>query len=704
MKPFLRMRKLSILFFCLFALHVSAQVDTLSNVEVKASRPEYGKQVFYPSANLTNLGGNLQDVLANIPSIYVAGDGSIQYRGSQSLTIYFDGKPSGILSSSRANALSLFPADRIDYIEIISAPGAKYSAEGSSGILNIVLKKGQASQQIQANLQWGTHDQIASSLRYGNGFKRLSYTFDYNFKQSIRDNYQNLYRENASQYGLAQIQQETFEVNRDYNHAWQSRMEYSLNPKWTLGMQWIARYSEDHNNEARQNLSQFVRAPDRFYIRDADKRGNDKGMDLLISLGTTGKQRTTTHLDFLWIRNLGTDQNDFTQRYFYDGFDIPNSNFPNRIEQSSALSSNYTLLFQGDWETQMTKKLRVDYGFKVTERFFDTDFRYEKLQGEWKLDAKRSNVFTYLERIQAVYGSTRYASKKWDVQGGLRIEATQANLNYVQLFPSLSVQREITKNQQLGLRVTSRVNRPSYKSLNPFISFADPLNLQSGNPMLQPERTYLAEIEHSLDVGTLHTSNQIFYRRVNQLVGRVRTLLEGDTTLTRFENISHSETWGLENITSISPLKNWKVNVTSSVYQTDLQGQVDDQTLSLNRWSWNGRLSQIWNLTPQASVQLSAIYQSAQIHPLGIIQGFYTVDLGFKQEWKSWVLNARVNDVFNTQQTVYDSSPFGYVNDLKKKKETRIFYIGLAFKLSSKKNSGLKNRKSVNEDEAGEED
>jgi len=102
------MPRLKFLLLIFISISSFAQVDTLTNVEVKASRPEFGKQVFYPSANLTNLGGNLLDVLANIPSIYVAGDGSIQYRGSQSLTIYFDGKPSGILSSSRANALALF--------------------------------------------------------------------------------------------------------------------------------------------------------------------------------------------------------------------------------------------------------------------------------------------------------------------------------------------------------------------------------------------------------------------------------------------------------------------------------------------------------------------------------------------------------------------------------------------------------------------
>jgi len=315
------------------------------------------------------------------------------------------------------------------------------------------------------------------------------------------------------------------------------------------------------------------------------------------------------------------------------------------------------------------KKLLLGYGFKVTERLFDTDFRYERLRAAWELDTKRSNQFTYLERIQAIYGSSRWVNDSWDLQGGLRLEATQANLNYVQLFPSLSAEKKISKNQQLGLRLTSRVNRPSYKALNPFISFADPLNLQSGNPMLQPERTYLAEIEHSYDLGTFHTTNQLFYRRVNQLVGRVRTFLEGDTTLTRFENISHSNTLGFENISSFSPMKNWKVNLTSSIYQTDLQGEVAEMNLNLNRWSWNARLSQIWNLSKSTSMQLSGIYQSAQIHPLGIIQGFYTVDFGVKKEWKSWVLNARINDVFNTQQTVYDSRPFGYVNDLKKKKK-----------------------------------
>jgi len=137
--------------FLLFPFYVFAQKDTLRNkalqeVRVQGIRSEItsdpSKKVYQVGANLTNLGGNLFDVLGNIPSIYVTSDGNVTYRGNQNLTIYFDGKPAGILSSSRANALNLYPADQIDRIEIISNPGAKYPSEGSSGILNIILKKG----------------------------------------------------------------------------------------------------------------------------------------------------------------------------------------------------------------------------------------------------------------------------------------------------------------------------------------------------------------------------------------------------------------------------------------------------------------------------------------------------------------------------------------------------------------------------------
>jgi outer membrane receptor protein involved in Fe transport len=240
--------------------------------------------------------------------------------------------------------------------------------------------------------------------------------------------------------------------------------------------------------------------------------------------------------------------------------------------------------------------------------------------------------------------------------------------------------------------------------LNPFISYADPLNLNSGNPSLKPEKAILFELSHVKDFKTISISNSLFYREITGLVGRVRTFLGGDTTLTRYENISKSRAWGLENLTTFSISKAYKITLSSSVFQTDLQGLINNTEVSLNRWNWNSRLNQQFKWKDNWSAQISGIYQSAQINPLGIINPYYTVDLGLKKDLGRLSINARVNDIFNTQKTIYDSRPFGLVNDLERKKETRIYYIGFSYKFESKKMKEARERRRVNEEEIDIED
>ena len=690
--------------FLLFPFFAFAQIDTLQEVQIKGIRSEItsdpSKKVFQVGANLTNLGGNLYDVLSNIPSIYVTSDGSVNYRGNQNLTLYFDGKPAGILSSSRANALSLYPADQIERIEIISNPGAKYSAEGSSGILNIILKKGSKTESIRLNSNLGTNDKYALSATYAKGYKGWTHLVDLNLRQNIRHNYQYLYRENPSPFGFSQIAQTTNEINRDFNQSIRLHSIYTFSQDRTFGISFMGRLSSDHNSEVRYNKSEFSYAADRFYARDADKRGSDEGFDLNLSYSPSANAK----IDFLWIRNQGSDANQFFQHYYYGDFDTPNPNIPVRYERSSASSANSTLLLQGDWTKSFSKKLSLEYGFKFNSRFFENAFLYEKRKEEiYVKDRVRSNGFRYEEHIQAAYVSMSQKARYLQLDGGLRVESTEiggdVQQNYVNLFPSLSILHPISTSQSISFALSSRITRPSYKSLNPFISFADPLNLNAGNPSLKPEKTLLLELSHVKDFKSLSVSNALFYREITGLVGRVRTFLEGDTTLTRYENISKSRAWGFENLSTWSVSKAYKVTLTSSIYQTDLQGLINGTQVSENRWSWNSRLNQQFKWKNNWSAQLSGIYQSVQLNPLGIINPYYTVDLGLKKDLGRLTVNARINDLFNTQKTIYDSRPFGFVSDLERKKETRIYYIGFSYKFESKKLKEARERKRVNEEE-----
>ncbi len=700
-----------ILFF-LLPFSLAAQVDstrTLKEVKVEGIRSELStdpsKKVYQVGANLTNLGGNLFDILSNIPSIYVTSDGHITYRGNQNLTLFFDGLPAGIVSSSRANALSLYPADQIDRIEILSNPGAKYTAEGSSGILNIVLKKGSKSESIRINSNVGTNDKYALSATYVKGVKRWTHLIDLNLRQNSRNNYQSLYRENQSKFGYSQITQNTDEINRDYNQSLRLNSIYTLSKDRSIGLSFIGRLSRDHNSETRYNKSEFVSTADRLYARDADKKGSDYGFDLNLFYNPSANGK----IDFLWIRNQGSDANQFYQHYFYENFDTPNPNIPERFERSAASSQNSTLLLQGDWTKTISPRLKVDYGFRFNSRFFTNDFRYERLKEElYERDAARSNGFDYQEHVQAAYLSQAYKSAKWNVDAGLRLEATEiaggVKQNYVNLFPALTLLHLVSTTESLSFGLSTRITRPSYKSLNPFISFADPLNLNSGNPNLKPERTLLLELAHNKDFKSLSVSNTLFYREITGLVGRVRTFLGGDTTLTRYENISKSRAWGFENISTWSITKNYKVTLNSSVFQTDLEGLINNTEVSLNRWSWNTRLNQQFKWNKQWSAQISGIFQSEQINPFGIIQPFYTVDVGVKKDFGKLSINARVNDIFDTQKTVYDSRPFGLISDIVRKKETRIFFIGFTYKLETKKMKEARERRRVNEEEVEVDD
>jgi hypothetical protein len=697
------------LLFFLFPFYVFAQKDTLRNkslreVRVEGIRSEItsdpSKKVFQVGANLTNLGGNLTDVLSNIPSIYVSSEGDVTYRGNQNLSIYFDGKPASILSSSRSNALSLYPADQIDRIEIISNPGAKYSAEGSSGILNIILKKGSKTESLRANINLGTLDKYDMSVTYAKGFKRWTHLMDVNIRQNIRRNYQFLYRENQSLYGLSQITQTTNEINRDYNQSIRLNSIYSVSKNRTIGITFIGRLSSDHNAEVRNNHTEFVFTADRFFARDADKQGKDTGFDFNLSYSPSANGK----IDFVWIQNQGSDANDFFQHYYYGDFDTPNPNIPVRYERSSASSKNTTLLFQGDWTKSLSSYSKLEYGFRFNSRIFENTFLYEKqINGIYLSDGLRSNGFTYKENIQAAYLSFSTKTKWAQLQAGLRAEATEitggVQQQYVNLFPSFSVSHPLSSSESISLALSSRISRPSYKSLNPFISYTDPLNLNAGNPALMPERSMLFELSHLKDFKSISVSNSLFYREITGLVGRVRTYLGVDTTLTRYENISKSRAWGFENLSTWSVSKAYKITLSSSLYQTDLQGLINNTEVSLNRWSWSSRLNQQIKLKGNWSTQLSGIYQSSQINTLGIINPYYTVDLGLKKDFGRFSMNARVNDIFNTQKTIYDSRPFGLVNDLERKKETRIYYIGFTYKLESKKLKEARERRKVNEEE-----
>lgn len=683
------------------------------------------KRVFNVGANLTTVGGTALDVLQNVPSVIVTPDGEIQMRGSGNLLILIDGRPSGITTSNRQSALEILPADVIESIEIITNPSSKYQADGTTGIINIITKKSKnAGYNLRANLNVGTREKyngnVSVNLRQG----RWNVFGDYNLRDFKRLNSQSLFREQNGKSGNSKINQSSDEINRDNNQNIKLGFDYFLTKRATISGYTLHRLAKDNNEENRYSTTNYPKtlSEPRIYLRNGIKTGGDSGLDFYLGYKQTfDKSGQELTVDFMNISNNGFDDNDYIQNYFYRDFSTPSSYLPKRTEQSRATNQNSTKILQADCVQPLNENTKIEAGLRGSLREFGNDFYYsvfDKLSNSFRKDIRRSNRFAYNEAVYAGYLNYGHKWNKWSILTGLRAEYTDINTDqktgiipltrsYLNLFPNVFLNRQINKQNQVQLNYSSRINRPSYKALNPFVNTNDLLNLITGNPYLQPENVSSFELTHQYFKKDFSLNSSIFYRNIQNTVARVRQIIGGDTTLTTFQNLNHNNSFGIELIASHRITKWLRTNGNISIFQSDIQGQTQAGEFTRSNISLTARLNFQVKASKDLAIQFSTNYRSPLLTPQGKISTIYTSDLGAKYDaWKGKLsINLKVNDLFNTQQQTIFTDGLGFSAINFKKNETRYLMLGIQYRLYKKiKNpTEQRERKKVNEEQAGDE-
>lgn len=702
---------------------------TLDEVTISEQKQEItlslDKRIFNVGANLTTMGGTALDVLQNVPSIIVTPDGEIQMRGSGNLLILIDGRPSGITTSNRQSALEMLSADVIESIEIITNPSSKYQADGTSGIINIITKKSKnAGYNLRANLNLGTREKyngnISMNLRQG----RWNVFGEYNLRDFKRLNSQSLFREQNSKSGNSEINQNSDEINRDNNQNIKFGLDFFVTKRATISGFAIRRLAKDNNEENRYSTTTYpeILSEPRLYLRNGIKKGGDFGLDFFMGYKQTfDKSEQELTVDFTNISNNGFDDNDYIQNYFYRDFLTPSSYLLKRIEQSRVINQNSTRILQTDYVQPLNENTKIETGLRGSLREFDNDFSYsvfDKTSNSFKKDISRSNRFAYTENVYAGYANYSQKRSKWSLLAGIRGEYTNIIIdqkttaipftrNYLNLFPSVFLNRQINKQQQAQLNYSRRINRPSYKALNPFVNTNDLLNLIAGNPYIQPEYVNSFELTHLYFIKDFSLNSTIFYRNIQNSVARVRQIIGGDTTLTTFQNLNQNNSFGIELIASHRLAKWLRTNGNVSVFQSDIQGQMQTGDFNRSNISLTARLNFQVKASKNLTFQFSNNYRSPLLTPQGKVSTIYTSDLGAKYDaWKGKLsVNLRINDIFNTQQQTIFTDGLGFNAINFKKNETRYLMLGIQYRLYKKlKNpTEQRERKKVNEEQAGDE-
>ncbi len=684
---------------------IAPAANNLVEVEVKAEREmmEFAldKKVFNVDKNIAASGGNAEDVIKNIPSVTVDIDGNISLRGSENVTILVNGKPSALTGLDRRAILDQIPANTIKSIEVMTNPSAKYSPDGMAGIINIVTKNlNRKGFNLKTSLNLGTWNQIDGSIMLNYGFKKFNVFTSYNarhgtrFRKSIR-NRTTTFQDTS--YQVYQLLQNTDGDRTRTNHTFKGGFDYRLNLRNTLSA------SVTYSLRDRSNLSLLKSNSlydyEYFQRSNRDKVETDNGDVLEYSLNylkTFEKEKQ----ELLVAASYSSSSEKEIESFQEEISDLQLNSLEQIIQGSNSQDKNSNMLFQLDYTHPLKDNKRIETGLKSTLRHIDNDYQFNDFSfvtNTWAFNDEVSNRFIYDEQIHAAYVTFSDEFKKFSYQLGLRAEqafttSTQATTDqafdndYFQIYPSAHLTYSLTKQQKFQLSYSRRVNRPRYRTLNPFANFSDPLNIRIGNPQLQPEfvNSYELGFLQFWEKGTFNSS--IFYKRTEGLLSRF--VFEEDGILYRtWQNANNADSYGIELVGTYRPAKFWRMNANATFYRTVINGDNLENDLTNAGYLWMARFSNTWTVWKNLDLQLNGFYRSRGVSLQGEMQPFYSFDFGVSKSIlkKKGKITFRISDIFNTRRFRINLAEDNYELDMEFRRQSRIAYIGFSYSLNPEK-------------------
>jgi outer membrane receptor protein involved in Fe transport len=736
-------------------VRLQPSAEMLDEVEVAAEREvvEFAidRKIFNVDKNVLNASGSAEDVMRTIPTVEVDVEGNVSLRGSQNVTILIDGKPSNL-----AEILDQLPAESIERVELITNPSARFDAEGTAGIINIVLKKQKLigyHGQLSAGAANGDKYNASANLNYRRD--KLNFFTNYNYRQFAFVQGSSNFRTNLLADTTFYFDQVSDATRRFGGHNVRLGLDYFLDEltSLTLSGSYNTRGS-DGSSGILYNYLDENQALVYNNNRDTDSDGSgdnlDAALNFLRKYKTPGRELSA---DINYSQGLDENFNYFTQTAFLPGF-------PDLEQRNLSDNTRDQWSFRVDYVHPFLQKGRFEAGVRSTLRGRDTDYFAEQLNaltGGWENDPNLSNRFLYDEDIHAAYMTGAYTYRKLGVQVGLRAEQTYARGNqvttgqtfeksYIDFFPSLALRQELKGNQTLNLNYSRRLNRPRDFVLNPFTDYTDPLNIRTGNPDLDPEMTDAIEAGYTRFWSKYFVTANTFYRRTNNVIGSIINVNDQGVAATTYENLNRTNNFGVELIGNVRPVQGANVNVSFNFYRNEVSGvNAQGERVDDSGNSWSARLFANMMLPGQVSFQSFFNYSAPRVGGFGgggfffgggggggtrggsggggggggggffgassvnarsTSEANYSLDMGFRKTiWKDKTdLSLRISDVLNSRDNNATTEGLGFIQVTESRFDRRTIWLSVSHRFGTLKTQQDRRRENGNATEIREED
>ncbi|MCE6988655.1 outer membrane beta-barrel family protein [Dyadobacter sp. CY323] len=621
---------------------LAAFVQNLNEVTVSEQKALFeersDRMVYNAEKDISIRGGDATDVLKKIPSVAVDIEGNVQLRGSGNIKVLINGKPSSVVARSVSDALKQIPADIIKQVEVITSPSAKYDAEGTAGIINIITKKNSlkgTNGSVSPNFgQWNNwpnasinHRDKGISLSANGGFsnwrnKRMMSqirSFSEADTLSLQDQEQWVKGNGKNFYGT---------VNADWDVDSLNRIGAGVNY-----------YNGRNTNgfditfeETRQGIVS------EYFRRDMSRTYDWSG--------------ATFNLDYTRLFKKPKKELNLLMMYSFEGEDSDYwANVHNRREQifyrekSYNINNNKEATFQLDFTNPLDSISTLEMGAKSILRQILSDYRIASAQDgstNFVDMPDLANVFDYNQQVAAAYVVySRTPKKNWGINLGARYEHTFIRANFLNgtrpfsndygnFIPSLSLSRSLPKNQQIRLSYSQRIQRPQFYYLNPYVNQSDSKNQYGGNPYLSPELTHSAEANYSISIGQTSINASFFLRKTKNAIESISSVDSSGVLKQIFQNVAENSAYGVNLSANAKIIKQWTVNGSLNLFYNVLES-AELKTRNAD-WMYRINLNSTVDFGKGYKAQLFGFYNSPRVNLQGRYGGFGFYNIVFQKE------------------------------------------------------------------------
>lgn len=652
-------------------------------------RFELDKKVFQVDANIVAAGQSASELLESIPSVEVDQDGEVSLRGNSSVTVWINGKESGLSADNRAQILEQIPGETIERIEVITNPSAKYSPEGTAGIINIVLKKNRkggyfGSAELGANSRGGAN--AGFSINYNSpkfeSFASLGWRMRHNTNGGSKSERRYTDEVTGTDGEPAWLNSEGTRKNHGNNFFLRLGTTWHVTAKDAVSASAFGMLGHRWGSSTTSFLTNL---PNQWSSDLQSSRNNNDSRGGHVELGYKHEWSDSHYIDFNVSYNHwgGPMRNEYAESFTYPSDVTPDTGVgePEYLDSFRSQRTDINLnSYEAklDYANQLTSWLKLETGFQGNYSHENTPVT--TLQGTSPDNAVENpdlyNRFIYQNNVSALYLTLGGNVNKLSFSAGLRGEAWQVRTrslewgqqkedvplfkkNFFSLFPSVFVSYSLPGDNEVQVNYTRRIRRPWGGQLNSFRDIQDPTNISFGNPELEPQYSNAFELNY-IKSWTFHMISMSAYLRTSDNVMNRISYMQDNVLYTTWANVANEVNSGVEIVAKNNLFKILDLTTTVNLYNnhisawnyTMVDGGVKHEISGKKNdsFAWDARIMAAVRLPWQMSLQATGRYASKTLTAQGSRQGGWSVDAGIRKNLGDWSFSLNCRDIFDSRK------------------------------------------------------